>query len=395
MSDQHDYDQYDDGSDDGYEDSPLPVSSHRAEKRGRALPGCLAVLVALAVIVGGLWFGGSRGYHALKDALGDGPEDYPGPGTGKVTVQVHQGDTATAIGRTLEKAGVVKSVGAFVDAAKDDSRSSGIQVGYYVLKKKMKASQALAVLINHKNLVQSAITIPEGYRAADIVKTLAAHTKYSVKRFEAALSSGKLGLPSYAHGKPEGYLFPATYTFGPGATPVTMLRAMVDRWKQAVGDNDVTAAAAALGRTPQQIMTVASLVQEEGRTPSDMAKIARVIYNRIDHPNAQGTGGRLQIDATVDYALGRPLTVGLTQGERTGTHSPYNTYLNPGLPPGPIGSPGDDAIQAALHPARGDWYFYITVNLRTGETKFATTYAQFQKYNDELRHYCETESRAC
>ncbi len=169
---------------------------------------------------------------------------------------------------------------------------------------------------------------------------------------------------------------------------------MVDRWKQAAADLDLEAAAAEIGFEPHEIMTVAALVQAEGREP-DMPKIARVVYNRLENPGTAGQAGFLQIDATVDYALGRPLTVGLTQEERENTQSPYNTFVNKGLPPGPIGNPGEAAISAALSPAQGDWYYYVTVNLRTGKTKFAETYEEFQQYVAELREYCDTKSDAC
>ena len=139
-------------------------------------------------------------------------------------------------------------------------------------------------------------------------------------------------------------------------------------------------------------MTVAALVQAEG-LGRDMSKIARVIYNRIENPGTAGQIGRLQIDATVDYALGRPLTVSLTQEERETTQSPYNTFLNVGLPPGPIGNPGEEAIYAALNPADGDWYYYVTVNLRTGKTKFAESYDEFLQYQAELREYCDDPVR--
>jgi UPF0755 protein len=140
-------------------------------------------------------------------------------------------------------------------------------------------------------------------------------------------------------------------------------------------------------------MTIASLIQAEGRG-SDMPKVSRVIYNRLDGPGDQeGTNGRLQIDATVNYALHRKGVVAVSE-EDTHVDSPYNTYQNAGLPPGPINSPGDEAIKAALHPADGPWYYYVTVNLRTGETKFATTYQQFLQYRAEFHQYCET-SDAC
>ena len=141
-------------------------------------------------------------------------------------------------------------------------------------------------------------------------------------------------------------------------------------------------------------MTIASLIQAEGRG-SDMPKVSRVIYNRLDGPGDKGgTNGRLQIDATVNFALDRKGVVAVTQDEIDNTDSPYNTYQVVGLPPGPINSPGDAAIKAALHPADGPWYYYVTVNLRTGETKFGTTYQEFLQYKQEFTQYCQT-SDAC
>jgi UPF0755 protein len=173
-----------------------------------------------------------------------------------------------------------------------------------------------------------------------------------------------------------------------------MLLAMVARWEQAAQDDGLVAGAQAQGKTPAELMTIASLVQAEGRG-SDMPKIARVIDNRLDGPGDQGgTNGLLQIDATVNYALNRKGVVAVTTDETQNTQSPYNTYLNPGLPPGPINSPGDEAIKAAVHPAEGPWYYYVTVNLRTGATKFATTYQQFLQYRQEFDQYCQTSS-AC
>jgi UPF0755 protein len=272
---------------------------------------------------------------------------------------------------------------------------TGIQVGYYQLKKRMAAQDAFNVLINPKRIVTTAVTIPEGLRVADTVAILAAKTKYSAAQFEAALQdTAALGLPPYAQGNPEGYLFPSTYGFGPKETPADMLKDMVDRWRQAADQDGLVAGAAAQGKTPAELMTIASLVQAEGRG-SDMPKIARVIYNRLDGPGDQGgTNGLLQIDATVNYALDRKGVVAVTTDETQNTQSPYNTYIHPGLPPGPINSPGDEAIKAAAHPADGPWYYYVTVNLRTGETKFATTYQQFLQYRAEFQQYCDT-SDAC
>jgi UPF0755 protein len=371
-------------------DDPYFLGGARKKKRG--FSGCLAVLVALAVIVGGGYFAGSKGYHYLKDHLGSPAADYPGPGTGQVLFQVKPGDTVSAIGRELKALHVVASVDAFSNASHG---KTGIQVGYYQLKKKMSAQDAFDLLIDPANILTTTVTIPEGLRVADILPLLAAKTKFSLPQFQAALkNTAALGLPSYANGNAEGYLFPSTYGFGPKEKPVSMLTDMVTRWKQAAQDDGLVAAAQRLGKTPAELMTVASLVQVEGRG-SDMPKIARVIYNRLDGPGSKGgTNGLLQIDATVNYALHRKGVVAVTTAETQDTQSPYNTYLSPGLPPGPIDAPGDAAIKAAAKPAAGPWYYYVTVNLRTGETKFATTYSQFLQYRAELTQYCTTSS-AC
>jgi UPF0755 protein len=377
----------DEGSGDHYD--PHYLGGSRKKKRG--FSGCLAVIVALAVILGGAYFVGNKGYHYLKDHLSSA-EDYPGPGHGQVLFQVKSGDTVTQIGRELKAQGVVASVQAFMDASHG---KTGIQVGYYQLKKKMAAKDAFDVLINPQHILTTKVTVPEGLRVSDTVAVLAARTKYSTAQFDAALKdTAALGLPSYANGDPEGYLFPSTYGFGPKEKPADMLKDMVDRWKQSADENDLEAGAQAQGKSPAEIMTIASLIQAEGRG-SDMPKVSRVIYNRLDGPGDQGgTNGRLQIDATVNFALDRKGVVGVTQDEIDNTDSPYNTYQVVGLPPGPINSPGDAAIKAALHPADGPWYYYVTVNLRTGETKFGTTYQEFLGFKQEFRQYCQT-SDAC
>jgi UPF0755 protein len=371
-------------------DDPYLLGGARKKKRGYS--GCVAVIVALLVIVGGGYVVGSKGFHYLKDHLSSPAADYSGPGKGHVLFQVKPGETVSAIGRELKARRVVASVEAFSNAA---NGKTGIQVGYYQLKKKMSAQDAFNALINPKNILTTKVTIPEGLRVADILPILAAGTKYPVSAFRSALKdTSALGLPSYANGNPEGYLFPSTYGFGPKEKPVNMLTDMVTRWKQAAQADGLVAAASKLGKTPGDLMTIASLVQAEGRGP-DMPKIARVIYNRLDGPGDKGgTNGLLQIDATVNYALHRKGVVAVTTAETQDTQSPYNTYLTPGLPPGPIDAPGDAAIKAAAKPATGPWYYYVTVNLKTGETKFTASYSQFLQYRQELTQYCTTSS-AC
>ena len=379
----------DDAREDDYEYEYVPGGRRR---KGRGAKGCLAVLLALAVLAGGFYFGLTKGVGWVADQF-QGPEDYPGPGTGKVDFTVNDGDVVAQIGRNLKEQGVTASVQAFIDACGDEC--SGIQVGDYELQKEMKAADVKEVLTDPGNLIGfPTVTIPEGLRLTEIVPILAENTKFPEAAWNRALEQpDKIGLPDYAEGNAEGYLFPATYEIKPGMKPVKVLKMMVDRWRQAAEEADLEAKAAELGHTPAELMIIASLVEAEGRG-EDMPKIARVIYNRLDGPGDKGgTNGTLGIDAAIAYGLG--LSPGSTEltPDQLAQDTPYNTRLNAGLPPTPIEAPGDDAIAAAANPAEGDWYYYVTVDLSTGETKFYEDYDGFLEGRDEYKAYCETSDR--
>ena len=366
-----------------------------ARRKSRGYKGCLAVLVALAVLVGGFAFAVIQGREWIEDQF-QGAEDFPGPGSGAVSFEVNEGDTTAEIGRNLKAEGITASVDAFIEAASAESEMSGVQVGVYRLRKEMKAADVVEILIDPANMqTYPTVTIPEGLRVTDIVARLAEETEFGEDQWTTALGSPKIGLPDYAEGNPEGYLFPATYEIKPGMKPVDVLKAMVDRWRQAAEDAGLEEKAAELGRTPAELMVIASLVEAEGRG-DDMAKVARVIYNRLDGPGDKGgTNGLLQIDATVNYALDRQGIIAVTTDDiESVADSPYNTYKQVGLPPTPIEAPGDDAIAAAANPAEGPWYYYVTVDLKTGETKFTESYDEFLQFKAEYKAYCET-SDAC
>lgn len=361
-------------------------------RKSRGAKGCLAVIVALAVLAGGFYFGLTKGVSWLSDQF-QGPEDFPGPGTGKVEFTVNEGDVVAQIGRNLKADGVTASVQAFIDACTEDG--TGIQVGDYELQKEMKAADACEVLADPDNLIGfPTVTIPEGLRLTEIVSTLAENTDFPEQAWNRALQQpDKIGLPDYAEGNAEGYLFPATYEVKPGMKPVRILRMMVERWQQAADEAGLEERAAELGKTPGELMIIASLIEAEGRG-DDMPKIARVIYNRLDGPGDKGgTNGTLGIDASIAYGLG--LSPGSTEltPEQLAEDTPYNTRINAGLPPTPIEAPGDDAIAAAANPAEGDWYYYVTVDLATGETKFYEDYDGFLEGRDEYKAYCETSDR--
>ena len=363
-------------------------------RKGSRVSGCLPVLLVLAVLAGLGYVAVTKGQAAIEDYFAD-PADYSGPGQGRVSFEVDEGDTVAEIGRNLKDEGVVASVDAFVDVASGSSQARGIQVGFYTLANKMSATEALDVLVDPANLVNTTVTVPEGLRVADILDILGDQTDFPRKAYARVLARpDAIGLPAYADGDPEGYLFPSTYDVNPADKPVTILTAMVDRWRQAAQDADLEAAAERLGYTPAELMTVASLVQAEGRG-DDMPKVARVIYNRLEiEPNP--SAGFLQVDAAVNFALGREPIARLTTAEIDSvSDSPYNTYTQKGLPPGPIEAPGDDAIAAAANPSDGPWFFYVTVNLRTGETKFTDSYDEFLGFRAELDQYCATQSDRC
>ncbi|HEX6248353.1 MAG TPA: endolytic transglycosylase MltG [Nocardioidaceae bacterium] len=360
-----------------------PEHQHRRKHRRRSGFGCLAVLIAMAVLAAGAWFVFDTGVAALRDRFDPAP-DYKGSGEGSVLIEVQQGDTATDIGATLVENDVVASVEAFTDAARVEPKSAGIQVGFYEMREKMSAASALDILVDPANMVQSAVTLREGLTVEQIVEILAKETDFSARQFEKVLRRpGSLGLPPYAEGNPEGYLFPATYQIPPNATPKSILTMMVDRFERAAEDLDLEAEAKALGVSPHDVMTVASLVQAEARFDKDFPKVSRVIYNRLEEPMP------LQFDSTVHYAVGRDGGVGTSETDRD-VDSPYNTYKYPGLPPTPIMGAGEQAIDAALNPADGPWLYFVTTNPDDGTTKFAESYDEHLQNKREFEEWCRS-----
>jgi UPF0755 protein len=353
----------------------------RRKRRRRRAAGCLAVLVSLVVLVGLAGFAVVKGRAYLEDVFAP-PPDYSGDGRGSVLVEVQDGDTSTEIADTLYKSGVVASEEAFIDVAREEPRATLIQVGFYDMAHRMSAQAALNRMLDPSSIVTNAVTVPEGYTVEQTLQQAAADSDLTLGKLQQAADDPQsLGLPAYAGGNPEGYLFPATYELAPNATEEQMLRMMVSRFEQSAQRLDLERQARRLGMSPQQVVTVASIVQREARQPADFAKVARVIYNRLER------GMPLQMDSTVHYAVGKTGQVTTTDEDRASS-SPYNTYRVTGLPPGPIASPGDSALQAALHPAEGDWIYFVTVNIDTGETKFAVTDAQHQKNVAQLHAFC-------
>ncbi|MBO0829217.1 MAG: endolytic transglycosylase MltG [Streptosporangiales bacterium] len=343
----------------------------RKRRKGRAA-ALLAVIIIFAILGGAAWAG-----YAVVHGITYTP-DYSGAGSGNVLVHIESGASTRSIAVTLEKDGVVKSTKAFNKAAADNPDSMGIQPGYYRMNKHMAAALALNRLLDPSARVLSRVTVPEGMRAANVLALLAEKTRIPLAKFQAATRHpGALGLPASAHGRLEGYLFPATYDIPPKSTPSSILSMMIDRYLQEEVERGLATKAHGVGLTTHQLLTVASLLEMEAR-PKDYTKVARVIYNR-DHVSKP-----LQLDSTVLYAQSKAGTLKVSTKD-TRYPSPYNTYLHAGLPPGPIDNPGAAAVDAAAHPAAGNWTYFITVNPKTGDTRFTNSYAEFQKWKIEFK----------
>ncbi|GAA4531014.1 MULTISPECIES: endolytic transglycosylase MltG [Nonomuraea] len=348
--------------------------SRRRRRRNRG--GFLAPLLAFIILAGIIGGGGYYGYRWVSDALV--PDDYTGQGTGEVVIEIKDGQSASEVAQELQRQGVVASARAFTNAIDSAGKSSSLQPGTYKLRKQMAAAEAVK-LLDPGNLIVAKATIKEGLRLSDTFKQLAEKTGKKPKDFEnAAKSAEDLGLPSYAKGKLEGYVFPATYDFQPKATPAEMLAQMIERFNQTAEKFELESSAKKMGYTPHEMITIASIIQAEAGRHEDMPKIARVIYNRMNHEPEM----TLSMDSTVMYAWRRYRTRA-THAELE-IKSPYNTYKNLGLPPGPIANPGDHAIEAALNPAKGPWLFFAATDPKSNVTKFATTDAEFQALLAEL-----------
>jgi UPF0755 protein len=343
-------------------------SSEPPRRRGRR---ALKVGIVTVVILGMLAGAGGFLYSTFEPQISammspKSSDDYSGEGSGEAMVTITDGDFGDAIGVKLQEAGVVKDSDTFYSLLVKEDPQPVFQTGTFKLAQKMSSKAALAALLDPANKVDYTVTVPEGTTASGIYESLAEVTGISFDEFKAAGADfASLGVPADAPSV-EGFLFPATYEFQPGQTPAEMLKAMVDRMYQALDAAGVPA------DQRLHVLTLAGLIQSESGSKEDMYKVSRVFQNRI------ADGMNLQSDATVRYGAGGG-EVDTTEAERDDASNPYNTYANPGLPVGPISNPGDDAIDAALHPADGEWRYFVTVNLDTGETVFSVTQEEHDK----------------
>ncbi|MFI0513633.1 endolytic transglycosylase MltG [Streptomyces sp. WSLK1-5] len=381
------------GGDDEQDESDDPESG-RGDRRARGgkgtkkrKSGC-ACLVVLLVFGGGIAGVGYFGYQFYQNRFGAAP-DYAGGGTSEmVTVQVPKGAGGYAIGRLLKDAGVVKSVDAFVSAQEQNPKGKTIQAGAYLLKKEMSAESAVVMMLDPKS--QNNVLVRPGernvtvYKAIDEKLDLGPDTTKKI----AEQKYKSLGLPDWANDNEdikdplEGFLYPGTYPAAKGMKPEAVLKEMVTQAAEQYAKYDLEAKAKALKLDgPLQVITVASLVEAEGKTEDDYRKMAEVVYNRLNLANPE-TYGLLQFDSTFNYLKGQS-NINISESEIKSNKNPYNTYTNKGLPPGPIDNPGATALKAALNPTKDGWYYFVATD-GVNKTEFAKTHAEFLRLKDKF-----------
>ena len=373
-------------------DSPPPTRRDRKrrtkERKRRRRRRRVVTTLIIVLVLAGVGIGGYKAYTIMREAraVATNVTDYPGAGEGSVEVEIPDGASGQEIGQILYDKGVVASVGAFADAYAANANSGNIQAGTYTLKTKMSAANAVAALLDPASQTRR-LTIPEGFTQTQVKEKLISTGGFTDAEVDAAFAdTAGIGLPAAAGGHVEGWLAPDTYNISQGATATEVVAEMVKRTVSRLKNAGVAEA------DYETVLIKASIVEREA-TPTYYGQVARVIDNRLADTDGD-TQGKLGMDSTILYGLGR--SGGMpTQAELDDASNPYNTRIHPGLPPTPIGSPGKGTITAVLNPPAGDWLYFVTINLDTGETRFASTYAEQQANEQLLQQYCAANEAKC
>lgn len=315
-------------------------------------------------------------------------KDYRGDGNGTtVSYTVPNGASNIEVANDLEKDGVIADANRFLEKYSEKGENMFIQPGQYTLEKEMSSEAALNVLLDLNNANKSYVAVNQTWRMDETFKAVSDATHVPLSELqELGKDPSQFGIPS-KFPTVEGWLHPGEYRFDEGASAKEIIQTMVDRTKGTLKDNGIEGDDRIF-----HVLTVASILEFEG-LPKDYPAIAGAIENRMDNPDGE-TSGFIQSDATVAYGLGKK-TFQISNEEKNDKSNGYNTFANPGLPVGPIGSPADAAIKAAANPEKNDYYFWVTVNTVTGETKFAKTYAEHLKNVEEYDQWCSENEGKC
>lgn len=351
------------------------IRKSKERKRTQQLTRIVAIVLVVAVACSLAGFG----YHRLtmwRDARERASEtltaDYPGPGSGAVEFTVESGEGPAEIGDKLVKADVIKSQGAFTSAVA--ANNSTLYPGTYELKKHMASADVVAIL-SDQSKATGFLQVKAGERVSQVIADAAKLSGINADDFNAVINGGGAGiLPAEAGGKFEGWFEPGTYNVKNHGSASDIIKTMVDKRVE-----KLDALGVPTGTDRQRLLIIASISESEVNSEEYYGKVVRVILNRMAKNMPLG------MDSTVAYGLGVSADK-LTDAMLNDASNPYNTRVNTGLPPTPISNPGESAIKAAMNPPEGDWLYFVTVNLTTGETKFAATEDEFWKLRDEYKN---------
>lgn len=321
----------------------------------------------------------------ILDALLGGEEEETGEValTSEVVLTIAPGSTTDQIADQLREAGVIRSALAFRLRARQSGQDGSFQAGQHTLRRNMTVDEAIAAL--QKAEVQDRVlTLIEGWRREEIAAYLQANDALSASEF-LTLTAGEGFDRDFLSERPdaaslEGYLFPDTYRIERETTTSQFIERLLDQFSRKIS-GEVSAGFQTNGLNVHQAVTLAAIVEREAQVPAERPLIASVFYNRLR------IGMRLQADPTVQYALGyqetesrwwkRAVTFADLKVE-----SPYNTYANAGLPPGPICNPGAASLQAVSAPATTDYFYFVAVG--DGSHVFART---LEEHNANVRRH--------
>ena len=354
-----------------------PEAAARQKRRSRASLATAIALFAAAVLIVVAVLGSAFGLFERQDYRGEGDQE--------VNFTVGEGQSTGQIANSLQNEDIVANAGYFVETFQERYPEDFIQPGDYPLKTQMSSDAAIDVLMERGD-ASHYVAVPQTVRIDDTFQNLSESTGIDQSEFEALREdTERFGIPD-EFPTLEGWLHPGEYRFPLDAGPEQIIQEMVDRTKATLNNNDV----------PEdqwfRVITVASLVEFEG-VPDIYPEVAGAIYNRIDRPDDE-TNGLIQSDASVTYGLGKR-SYHVSDEEKRDESNPYNTFAHPGLPVGPIGSPGDESINAAANPDENDYYYWVTVNLDSGETKFAENFEEHNRNVQEYQEWCSENEGRC
>lgn len=337
----------------------------RSRQPGKVLIAIIAITVVILSGTGVWVLWNEYGTRVVDYFAEDVVLDFDGGGAEPaIEIVVEPGDIGETVARKLFEAGVTASFEAVYSILLADATII-FQHGTYRLLSGMSGVSAVEALRDQSNRVEWRITLPEGVRLSRALEIMSESTGIPLADFQAVAAPELYGL-DVPTGSLEGYLFPDTYFFQPDASAEEIIGALVTEMQGRLDDLGVA------NEDRHYVLTFAALVQREARLPEDFPKVARVFQNRIDGVRLSDHNGRLQSDATY----------------RDDLDETYDTYTIVGLPPGPISMPGQLALEAVLNPATGDWVYFVTVNLESGETIFTSSLAEHGRYVPQLRQWC-------